>query len=225
MASAVEDAVTGYPVTASGRVLTVILDCAGITVGVGAGLALTLNLDRALDLSLQSPGSLRFDMPPTALLLQVACGAIGAACAAVTMRSRVRMLLPTAAAGALGVVGVALLTRYVGIGATTATAVAAVSVGFSARLVALRLGAPALVIVMPAVSPLLPGLRIFRGMYESVSGSVIGATKVAQSGVGVTTMLGAVGVALAISTGLVLGDVLSAPLDKPLVRRRRARRR
>ena len=225
MASAVEDAVTGYPVTASGRVLTVILDCAGITVGVGAGLALTLNLDRALDLSLQSPGSLRFDMPPTVLLLQVACGAIGAACAAVTMRSRVRMLLPTAAAGALGVVGVALLTRYVGIGATTATAVAAVSVGFSARLVALRLGAPALVIVMPAVSPLLPGLRIFRGMYESVSGSVIGATKVAQSGVGVTTMLGAVGVALAISTGLVLGDVLSAPLDKPLVRRRRARRR
>lgn len=225
MASAVEDAVTGYPVTASGRVLTVLLDCAGITVGVGAGLSLTLNIDQALDLGLQSPGSLRYDLASTTLLLQVACGAIGAVCAAVTMRSRVRMLLPTAAAGALGVVGVAVLTQFIGIGATTATALATVVVGFAARLVALRLGAPALVIVMPAVSPLLPGLRIFRGMYQSVSGSVIGATKVAQSGVGVSTMLGAVGIALAISTGLLLGDVLSAPLERPLVRRRRARRR
>ena len=90
---------------------------------------------------------------------------------------------------------------------------------------ALRLGAPALVLVMPAVSPMLPGLRIFRGMYESVSGSLLGATRVAQSGVGVTTMLGAVGIALALSTGALLGDVLSAPFDRPIVQRRRARRR
>lgn len=225
MASAVEDAVTGYPVTASGRVLTVLLDCAGITVGVGAGLSLTLNLDDALDLGLQSPGSLRYNIAPTALYLQILCGAVGATCSAVTMRSRARMLVPTAIAGATGALGVALLTQYVGIGATTATALATVAVGFVARLVALRLGAPTLVIVMPAVSPLLPGLRIFRGMYESVSGSVLGATRVAQSGVGVSTMLGAVGVALAISTGLLLGDVLSAPLERPLVHRRRARRR
>ncbi len=78
---------------------------------------------------------------------------------------------------------------------------------------------------MPAVSPMLPGLRIFRGMYESVSGSLLGATRVAQSGVGVTTMLGAVGIALALSTGALLGDVLSAPFDRPIVQRRRARRR
>lgn len=225
MASAVEDAVTGYPVTASGRVLTVILACAGITVGVGAGLSLTLGLDDALDLGLQSPGALRYDVTPTSLVLQVMCGAAGAACSAVTMRSRVRMLLPTAAAGALGVGAVSALVHFVGLGATTATALAAVAVGFVARLIALRLGAPALVLVMPATSPLLPGLRIFRGMYESVSGSVLGATRVAQSGVGVTTMLGAVAVALAISTGVVLGDTLSAPLDKPIIRRRRTRRR
>lgn len=225
MASAVEDAVTGYPVTASGRVLTVILACAGITVGVGAGLSLTLSLDNALDLGLQSPGVLRYDSPSTTFLLQVACGALGAVCSAVTMRSRVRMLVPTAVMGALGVGGVTFLVSSIGLGATTATAMAATAVGFCARLLALRLGAPALVLVMPAVSPMLPGLRIFRGMYESVSGSLLGATRVAQSGVGVTTMLGAVGIALALSTGALLGDVLSAPFDRPIVQRRRARRR
>lgn len=225
MASAVEDAVTGYPVTASGRVLTVVLACAGITVGIGAGLSLTLGLDRALDLGLSSPGSLRYSAQASSGVIQVVCGAVGAACSAVTMRSRPRMLVPTAAMGCLGVAGTWALTHQVGIGATTATAIAATAVGFSARLIALRLGAPALVLVMPALSPMLPGLRIFRGMYESVSGSVIGATRVAESGVGVTTMLGAVGIALAISTGVVLGDALSAPLDKPLVRRRRARSR
>lgn len=225
MASAVEDAVTGYPVTASGRVLTVLLTCAGITVGVGAGLSVTLGLDKALDLGLRSPGALHFDQAPTAMALQVACGGIGAACSAVTMRSPVRMMLPTAAAGVLGVGATWMLVHSIGIGSTTATAVAATSVGFAARLIALRLGATALVLAMPAVSPLLPGLRIFRGMYESVSGSVIGATQVASGGVGVSTMLGAVAVALAISTGVVLGDTLSAPLDRPLVRRRRARQR
>ena len=93
--------------------------------------------------------------------------------------------------GALGVGSVTFLVSSIGLGATTATAMAATAVGFCARLLALRLGAPALVLVMPAVSPMLPGLRIFRGMYESVSGSLLGATRVAQSGVGVTTMLGA----------------------------------
>lgn len=226
MAAAVEDAVTGYPVTASGRVLTVLLACAGITVGVGAGLALTLKLDTALDLGLSSPGALHYyDLSGTAAWLKVTCGAIGAVCSAITLRSRVRMLVPSAVIGALGVGGVALLNSSIGLGATTATAISATVLGLVARLLSLRLGAPPLVLVMPAVSPLLPGLRIFRGMYESVSGSVLGATKVAASGVGVSTMLGAVGIALAISTGIVLGDTLAAPLDRRIVRRRRARQR
>lgn len=225
MASAVEDAVTGYPVTASGRVLTVILACAGVTVGIGAGLSLTLGLDKALDLGLWSPGALRYDIAPSVPTVTVLCGAFGAACSAVTMRSRARMLLPTALMGFLGVGTSWFLTHTVGMGATTAAALAATAVGFGSRLVALRLGAPALVLAMPAISPMLPGLRIFRGMYESVSGSIMGSTRVAESGVGVSTMMGAVGVALAISTGIVLGDVLSAPLDRPLIRRRRARRR
>ncbi|UIJ36008.1 threonine/serine exporter ThrE family protein [Allobranchiibius sp. GilTou73] len=224
MASAVEDAITGYPVTGAGRLLTVFLSAAGIIVGVAGGLSLTLKLDSALNLQLTSPGALHFGSSSATLSLQFLYGAVGAAAGALTMRSRPRFILPTAVLGslALGLSGLAHLVWAVG--ATTSIAVASVSVGVLARVIGLRLGAPALVLVLPAVSPMLPGLRIFEGMYDAIVGSVIGsAASNTQSAAAFPTLLGAAGVALAISTGVVLGDVLAAPLDRNALRRRRAR--
>lgn len=223
MTSAVEDAITGYPVTGASRMLTAALDGAGIIIGVAAGLSLTLRLDKALDLGLSSPGALHFGNEPPLLWLVMLCGGIGAMSSAVTMRSQPRFLLATGALGLVGVFVWQVFIRYFGIGATSAVAAAAVTVGVVGRFGGARLGAPAMVLVMPAVSPMLPGLRIFRGMYDSISGTVVGAaTEV--SGAGVATLIGAVGVALAISTGLVLGDLASVPFDRS-ARRRRARRR
>ncbi|KNX38189.1 threonine/serine exporter family protein [Luteipulveratus halotolerans] len=228
MVAAVEDAVTGYPVTGAGRLLTVVLAAAGIIVGVAAGLQLSLRIDSAFDLDLSSPNSLKLDQltnPNPGLALALIGGAIGAFSGAVTMRSRPRMLLPTAGLG-LGAAAVNYgLSHGLDVGATTAVAIAAVGVGIVGRMLALRLGAPALVLVVPAVSPLLPGLRIFRGMYEAIAGSAVGAEGVADPGTGVASLVGAAAVALAISTGVVLGDVMSARFDRPIVQRRRARRR
>lgn len=229
MASAVEDAIVGYPVTGAGRLLTVFLSTAGIIVGIAAGLSFTLRLDKALDLQLTTPRSLSFDSAPAVLWLRVMCGAFGAICSAVAARVLPRHLLP---AGLLGAVGVLLsggLSSTLGLGgfrlgATTSIAVAAVAIGVLARLIGLRLGAPALVLVVPAVSPLLPGLRIFRGMYEAVSGSIVGSAVATQTQA-VSTLMGAAAVALAISTGVVMGDVMSAPLDRQALLRRRVRRR
>lgn len=223
MTSAVEDAITGYPVTGASRMLTAALDGAGIIIGVALGLSLTLRLDRTFDLGLSSPGALRFGAEPPLLWLVVACGAIGAMSSAVTMRSRPRFLIATGAIGLTGVFVWQVLIRYFGSGATSAVAVAAVTIGVLGKLAGARLGAPGMVLVMPAVSPMLPGLRIFRGMYDSIAGTVVGtATEV--SGVGVATLVGAAGVALAISTGVVLGDLAPVPFGRT-ARRRRARRR
>ncbi|MDF8266359.1 threonine/serine exporter family protein [Luteipulveratus flavus] len=225
LVAAVEDAITGYPVTGAGRMLTVVLTAAGIIVGVAAGLQITLRVDSALDLGLSTPQRLNLSDVQPQIVLAFAGGAVGAMSAALTMRSRPRMLLPTAGLG-LGAVAVSQgLSRLVDVGTTTAVGAAAVGVGVIGRLLALRLGAPALVMVVPAVSPLLPGLRIFRGMYETIAGSAVGAHAVASPAAGVATLVGAAAVALAISTGVVLGDVLSAPFDRPIVQRRRARRR
>ena len=69
-----------------------------------------------------------------------------------------------------------------------------------------------MVLVVPASFALLPGLTIFRGLYELVvSASDKGLLSI-QSGI--TTLLGAFAVLLAIATGTVLGDVLASPWDR-----------
>lgn len=229
MASAVEDAVTGYPVTGAGRLLTVLLTTSGIIVGIAAGLSITLRLDHALNLELTAPKALTFDSQPAVLWLQVICGSIGAVCSAVTTRVQPRHLLPAGLLGAIGLLLAGGLPSSLGIGgfhfgSTSSIAAAAVVIGVCGRFIGLRLGAPALVLVVPAVSPLLPGLRIFRGMYQAVSGSVVG-TSVATQGQAVSTLMGAAAVALAISTGVVMGDALSSPLDRSALHRKRDRRR
>ncbi|TWE11641.1 threonine/serine ThrE exporter family protein [Rudaeicoccus suwonensis] len=224
MASAVEDAITGYPVTGAGRLLTVFLSTSGIIVGVAAGLSITLRLDGALDLHLTAPKALQFGSAAASVWLQTVCGVIGGVSSAVTLRVMPKHLLLAGVLGGLGLFLAAALPQYLGTGATTAVAVAAICAGVLGRILGLRLGAPALVVVVPAVSPLLPGLSIFRGMYEAVAGSIV-STSVTTQGQAIATMMGAAATALAISTGVVLGDVVSAPFDQRVLRRGRTRRR
>lgn len=226
MTSAVGDGITGYPVTGAGRLFTVFLSCSGIVIGIALGLSITLRLEQAMGLEVATPQTLHFAQSRAALHMQILGAFVGALCSAVSNRSELRHLIPTAILGAVAATTSNVLISSGGLGATTAIAIAATVVGVCGRFFALRLGAPALVLVVPAMSPLLPGLRIFRGMYEAVSGTVVGAATVANSAA-IATLIGAAGIALAISSGVVLGDVLSAPLDRRVLqqRRRRARRR
>ena len=65
---------------------------------------------------------------------------------------------------------------------------------------------------MPATFALLPGLTIFRGLYELVASGTDQGLLTTQSGL--TTLLGAGAVLLAIATGTVFGEILAAPLDR-----------
>jgi uncharacterized membrane protein YjjP (DUF1212 family) len=228
MASSVEDAITGYPVTGAGRLFGVLLTAAGIIVGVAAGLSLALRTGRALDLGLRAPDALSFAGSGATTAVRVLAGALGGAASAVTLRTRRHLVLPAAALGGLGVLGVDLGHGAAGLGSLSALAVACVAIGVVGRVLALRLGAPGLVLIVPAVAPLLPGLKIFRGMYQLVSGTVIGHgghSATAATTAGVTTLLGASAAALAIATGAVLGETMASPLDRGIIRQRRARHR
>ena len=67
-------------------------------------------------------------------------------------------------------------------------------------------------LVVPASFGLLPGLTIFRALYEmTASGGDAGLLSL-QSGI--TTMLGAGATLLAIATGTVFGEILASPLDR-----------
>jgi uncharacterized membrane protein YjjB (DUF3815 family) len=81
-----------------------------------------------------------------------------------------------------------------------------------------------MVLVVPASYGLLPGLAIFRGLYEMVTHASADAGSLSLQG-GITTLLGAFAVLLAIATGTTLGELLGAPFDHRMVQKRRARRR
>ena len=224
VASAFEDVISGYSVTGAGRMFGVLLTTAGIILGVAAALSMTLKLTAALDLSLASPGILDLRASDAPVALGVLGGCVVGLAGAVSLRTRRGLVLPTGLLCAAGV-GLSLVVSLVpGLGALTAAGLASIALGFAGRLVALRMGAPAMVLVVPASYGLLPGLAIFRGLYEMVTHSSADSGSLSLQG-GITTLLGAFAVLLAIATGTTLGELLGAPFDHRMVQKRRARRR
>ena len=123
---------------------------------------------------------------------------------------------------AVGLVGFFVLwgATTAGFGDRLSPAVSAVAIGLLARVVALKLGAPQLVVAVPAALILLPGLTIFRSMYVLT----IEEADILQGAGG---MLNAGAIVLGVAAGIVLGDNLARPLTKGLSsnERRRVRRR
>ena len=91
-----------------------------------------------------------------------------------------------------------------GLGQVVATGIAAVAVGFVATLISIRRQAPALITATAAIMPMLPGLAVFRAVYYlAVDGSYND---------GLAQMLSATAVALALGSGVVLGEFIGSPL-------------
>ena len=103
VASAFEDAISGYSVTGAGRMFGVFLTTAGIILGVATGLSVTLALTTTFDLQLVSPSV----MATRALSAPVPLAVIGAfvvgMSGAVSLRSRRNLVVPAGVLSALGV--------------------------------------------------------------------------------------------------------------------------
>ncbi|HHU08526.1 MAG TPA: threonine/serine exporter family protein [Intrasporangiaceae bacterium] len=223
MAAAVEDVISGYQVTGAGRVLAVLLNTSGLIIGVGGGLAAGLAITRVLDMSFVSPDVLdlrSFASPAGAAI--TGAFVLGAS-AAVTAQSRRRLIVPIALLCVTAVVIYRGLSEWAGFGVTIATGVAAVVIGVLGRLVAERVRSNAMTIIIPATFGLLPGLAIFRALYEMVSAGPYAGSLTVQSGI--TTLLGAGATLLAIATGTTLGDIMMNPLGQRWNQARWDRRR
>lgn len=221
--TALEDAISGFPVTAAGRLLGVLMTASGIIVGVAFALSLSLRLDDLLGVEVRREQLVLASRPPMLLLVVLAAG-LSAAASSISQRTMLRFVAPTAAIAASGSLVIALLEHVLHLGKLSAITLACVLIGFLARRLGNHLRIPAAVLVTPAVSPLMPGLSIFQGMYQLVLGSVekVGSGLTSS---GTTTLFGAAATALAIATGAILGESLAAPLDGERRRRRHSRRR
>ncbi|MGN6780068.1 MAG: threonine/serine ThrE exporter family protein [Marmoricola sp.] len=197
---ALQDALTGYPITASARILEAVLATAGVIAGVSGGFVVAQAA--GVSLGRLHPGSSALSGP---LLL-----AIGGAVAAAAFGYA--SYVPTRAVPAIAVIGGAATGSYGlmyehGFGNAWASGLAAVLVGLVSYAAAARARVPALAIVVPAIVPLLPGLSIYRGLSLLVGGAE-------QTAAGLVSMVNAVAVAVALSAGVILGEYVAQPVGR-----------
>ncbi|HET7387326.1 MAG TPA: threonine/serine exporter family protein [Nocardioidaceae bacterium] len=194
---AVQDALTGYPLTAGARVLEATLATAGIIAGVSGGL--TLGRTFGINLGRLVPGAAGWtDLPVMCLGAAISAGAF-----AFASYAPLRSLLPIAVVGA--VAEAIYLSTHRDLGAAWASAIAAVVIGVVSYSVAGRVRVPPLVVVVSAIVPLLPGLSIYKGLSLLGSGG---------NGNGVLSLITAAAIAIALASGVILGEYIAQPLKR-----------
>ncbi|MFD2471654.1 threonine/serine exporter family protein [Amycolatopsis silviterrae] len=200
--SAVQDGITGYYVTASGRTMETALMSAGLIAGVVLALRIAVMLELPRTPLPDVPISTAQDLP-----IIVIGGAGAAACFALASYSKLRAMLVAAAAGAIGalVYGALILAT---LDAVSASAIAATLVGFCGGVMARRLKVTPLVVAVSGITPLLPGLSTYRGLYQLA----------VVPGGNISTLMTAVAVGLALAAGVVLGEYLAQPVRTGLGR-------
>ena len=212
LVSAVQDAINGFPVSAAGRFLSAFLTFGAIVAGISVALVLS-SMAGVGRMNVAEP--IKSALPLYWVLVLIA---IATVTICIAEQTSVRLLLPTTAVALAG-----YLAYYygleIGLGSRFAPAAAAVVVGILARIVALRLGAPQLVVAVPSILFLLVGLSIFRAMF------VLTLTP-DDSVTGVVGLFNALVVILAVAAGVVLGDNMARPFTRDQGHRdRRSNRR
>lgn len=200
--STVQDAISGYNVTAAGRFVEVSMMTAGLIAGV------VLALNAGLMLGLPSVPVLQLESSLLRLPLQTLAGAAAAVCFAVASYATPRAVLVAGVAGGAGAAGYSALV-VAGASQITASAVAATMIGFAGGVISRRLRIPPLVIAVAGMVPLLPGLTIYRALYEMA---------IERTYTGFSTLMVATSVALALAAGVVLGEYLAQPVRSGLSR-------
>ncbi|RBP65539.1 uncharacterized membrane protein YjjP (DUF1212 family) [Brevibacterium sanguinis] len=202
--SAVQDALTNFPLTAAGRIIGVFMSFAGII----SGLAIGLVCGRAIGLDPIEVLVPRTNIHVVAAIITMAAAAIVAMAGAVGMQATRRFILPAAFVGLASHITMMTLT-LLDVDNVLASLLSATVAGFLSRPLALRLGAPAIVLTIPAIYTLLQGLAIFTAVYQ-----IVAESDTTSFAVGLSALFTAIVANAALAVGAVLGGYLSRPLQR-----------
>jgi len=202
---AIQDALTGFYITAGARITEAFLSTAGIIAGVSGGLSVGTAF--GVEIPAFAPGQSGFQ----GLTIMAGGAAVAAAGFAWSTYSPIRVLVPVALLAAVAM-AVSESVRGPGIARSWSVAVAALVVGLVGFWLSSRLKVPPLVVVVSAVVPLLPGISIYRGLSLVAEG---GRRDTSQ---GLVALATAASVALALAAGVILGEYLAQPLKREAAR-------
>ncbi|MGN2639627.1 threonine/serine ThrE exporter family protein [Nocardia takedensis] len=205
LVGAVQDAITGAPITASARLLEVMM----MTGGIVAGIVLALRLAQVVGATVPA-----IDMVSgrdiTDLPVKLVAGAVAAFAFALACYAEKRALAAAAFGGAAGII-VYLLVEHAGFGPVVSSGVAATVVGLAGGLMARRALTPPLVVAVAGITPLLPGLKVYRGLYALLNDEVL---------LGMNQLLSAFGIGCALAAGVTLGEWFDRSQLRPRILRR-----
>ena len=198
LVGAIEDAITGFPVTSAGRTVETLIMTGGILGGITIALAL---FDR---LGMSAP-----PIDPTItgnapVHVAVLAAGVGAAGFAVASYATVRATWLGAGVGSIGMlIYQAVMTT--GLGVVVGSAVAACAMGLIGGILARLGGVPPLVVTIAGITPFLPGLSVYRGLSALTSD---------QTGIGLGLMFQALAIAVALAAGIVFGEWVTRNLRR-----------
>jgi uncharacterized membrane protein YjjP (DUF1212 family) len=197
---ALQDALSGFYITAGARLTEALLATAGIIAGVSGGL--TVADVAGVELRRVGMAASTWDsLTPVALGAALCAGAFAYASYAPR-----RIILPIALIAGVAI-AISQSISIQGFGRAWPTALAAFFVGLVSFTVSGRLRVPPLVVVVSAVVPMLPGLSIYRGLALMAEGG----TATSQ---GLLAMISAASIATALSAGVILGEYVAQPLKR-----------
>lgn len=200
LVGSVQDAITGAPITGVARFFELLI----MTGGIISGVSIAIRVLEATGITLPtitSTTALGISDAPA----QIAGGGVAAAAFALASYAERRALPVAFFAGILGT-AVTVIGAIVGIGSVIASGVAAVAVGFLGGLLARRALTPPLVVAVAGITPLLPGLAIYRGLYGVLNDQTLD---------GFTALAAALGTGAALAAGVTFGEFMARTLRRP----------
>ncbi|WP_245565235.1 threonine/serine ThrE exporter family protein [Nocardioides insulae] len=196
---AVQDALTGFYLTACARFTEVFLATAGIIAGVSGGLAVAGAI--GAHIPYVAPGEITLQDAT----ITIVGGAVSAAAWAYAVYAPGRIIAPIAVVGGVAT-AIYVAVPNEEIGRSWQVGAAALFIGLVSYSVAGRMRVPPLVIMVAGIVPLLPGLSIYRGLILLSSEE--------GSSTGLLAMFTAASIALALAAGVILGEYVAQPLKR-----------
>ncbi len=197
---ALQDALSGFYLTAGARLTEAMLATAGIIAGVSGGLSLAEVA--GIEVGRLEPGAVGWEN----VTVMAAGAALCAGAFAFASYAPGRIIAPIALLAA-GAMVISQTIALQGFGRAWPTGIAAFFVGLVSFTVAGRFRVPPLVVVVSAVVPMLPGLSIYRGLSLLAEGGV-------STSIGLLSMVTAASVAISLSAGVILGEYVAQPLKR-----------
>lgn len=201
LVQALQDGITGAPVTAGARFFETILLTAAIVAGVGAG----IQVAELLNITLPPLETVTTDTYTSGAVKALA-GACASGFYALACYAQFRSIVVSSLAALTGAVVFYVALIPMGISQVAATAVSATLIGLAGGLLARRFMIPPLITALAGITPMLPGLSIYRGMYAALNEQML---------VGFTNVALALSICSALAAGVVFGEWIARRLRRP----------